>query len=297
MSGNPSHIPIYGLYGEPLNNSDPGSVHIEDIAYRSKDLGWIIKAHRHRKLFQIICIFDARLEVSLAEQTRQLEGNWIISIPPGVAHGFRFQPDSKGFVLSIDNSILIDSTEENLTNSFSPLQQAPQLMEFNAGDAHVSYFLDYIRLLRREFEQYQMGRNDALESLCKLALTSINRQLWSKRMHIELGSVDAQLLAKFWSLVETHYKEHWPIARYANEMHMSNSSLNRLCHQHFGINPKTLVQEKILREARRLLVYTKQSVEEVAYKLGFKDQAYFSRFFKKYAGISPGRYRKKADYK
>ena len=296
MTGDRSNVPVYGLYGEPLKNSDPGFVHIENIAYRSKDLGWVIKEHRHRKLFQIICIFDARLEVTLGNLAHQLEGTWAISIPPGVVHGFCFQPDSKGFVLSVDNSVLLDA-ENNQTSNLSQLQHAPQLVEFNEGDLHFNQFLGYIKHLRQEFEQYQLGRNEALECLSRLALLSVNRQLWSKKMHLKLGNVDAQHLTKFWALIETHYKEHWPMSRYADNMYMSNSTLNRLCHEHFGVNPKALVQEKVLRDAKRLLIYTRQSVEEIAYNLGFKDQAYFSRFFKKNEGISPGHYRKKTDDK
>ncbi|MGB3383878.1 MAG: helix-turn-helix domain-containing protein [Marinomonas sp.] len=47
----------------------------------------------------------------------------------------------------------------------------------------------------------------------------------------------------------------------------------------------------MLLEAKRQLLYTSQSIEEIAYNLGFKDPAYFSRFFKKNTGYPPGRFR------
>ena len=47
-----------------------------------------------------------------------------------------------------------------------------------------------------------------------------------------------------------------------------------------------------LLEAKRLLLFTIRSVEEIAYEIGFRDPAYFSRFFKRYMGEAPGAYRR-----
>lgn len=285
-------VPFYGLYGEPLKNSDPGFIHIEDIADRSTDLGWVIKAHRHSKLFQVLCIFDGQLEVLLDDQKHQLEGNWAISIPPGVVHGFRFQPDSKGFVLSIDNSVLMETPETGGEGAaLHELTAAPQLIDCPPDDEHFRAFLHYIECIRREFRQYQVKRNEAMAWLSKLALLSLNRQLWQKRVYSGAGSTDFSSLNQLWILLETHYRDHWPVSRYAENLHMSTSTLNRLCHAYIGESPKNIIQERVMGEAKRRLRYTRQSVEEIAYTLGFRDQAYFSRFFKKREGVTPGAYR------
>ena len=46
-----------------------------------------------------------------------------------------------------------------------------------------------------------------------------------------------------------------------------------------------------MQEARRLLIFTTASINEIGYQLGFNDPAYFSRFFTREAGMTPGRYR------
>ena len=53
-----------------------------------------------------------------------------------------------------------------------------------------------------------------------------------------------------------------------------------------------MVQERIILEAQRLLLYSNSNVNQVAYRLGFEDASYFVKYFKKYTGVSPKDFRK-----
>jgi len=53
-----------------------------------------------------------------------------------------------------------------------------------------------------------------------------------------------------------------------------------------------LVQERIVLEAKRLLVYGKLTSQEIAFSLGYDDPSYFSRIFKKKCGVSPSEFAK-----
>jgi AraC family transcriptional activator of pobA len=91
--------------------------------------------------------------------------------------------------------------------------------------------------------------------------------------------------------VEEHYQEHWDIAEYAQALTMTLPTLNRLCRQFSGKGALDLIQDRLLLAARRHLIYTDASVEAIAFGLGFQDPAYFSRFFKRRAGVAPGQFR------
>ncbi|NIB38757.1 helix-turn-helix domain-containing protein [Pseudomaricurvus alkylphenolicus] len=285
-------VPLYGLYGEQPIESDPGFVHIEDIAERSSELGWVIKPHRHTRLFQTLCIFDGELTVSLDDNQHELSGSWLVTIPAGVVHGFRFQPDSRGFVLSVDESIMTKAHSDRHLNPATEIHLAPQLMRCNEEERQFRQFLCYIEQIREEFDHYSNDRNQALALLANLTLLSLNRQLQQNRLETDIADRESLLLNRFRALVERHFREHWPVSLYAEELHVSTSTLNRLCHEFAGASPKTIVQQRLMAEAKRRLVYTRQSVEEIAFLLGFKDQGYFSRFFKKLEGVTAGAYRK-----
>ena len=59
-----------------------------------------------------------------------------------------------------------------------------------------------------------------------------------------------------------------------------------------GKTPKQLIDDRLLLEAKRLLVYTNHSIKEIGFQLGFEEPTNFSRFFRKQAGHSPAEFRK-----
>lgn len=68
---------------------------------------------------------------------------------------------------------------------------------------------------------------------------------------------------------------------------MTESRLNDLCRRFANRPPKRLIFDRLLREAKRMLLFSACTVHETAYSLGFKDPAYFARFFNRLEGCSP----------
>ena len=176
-------------------------------------------------------------------------------------------------------------------NPATEIQLAPQLIKCDEREHNFRQFLCYIEQIREEFYHYNSDRNQALALLANLAILSMNRQLQHNRLRTGSGDQSLLLLNRFRALVEHHFHEHWPISLYADELHVSTSTLNRLCREYVGASPKAIVQQRLMAEAKRRLEYTRQSIEGIAYTLGFKDQSYFSRFFKKLEGETAGHYR------
>ena len=78
---------------------------------------------------------------------------------------------------------------------------------------------------------------------------------------------------------------------YARSAGFSVSQFSHLFKKHYGTSPMAYFIELRIQRAKELLDNTGMSVKEVAWKLGFDDQLYFSRIFKKVSGISPTAYR------
>ena len=103
-------------------------------------------------------------------------------------------------------------------------------------------------------------------------------------------------LAAFRRLIETRFRDHWTVEQYADELGLSPARLNRLCNQLLGKTAKTLPHERLLLEIKRRLIYTRSTLDEIAWDLGFRDPAYFSRFFKRATGSTPGSYRSEHNF-
>lgn len=109
------------------------------------------------------------------------------------------------------------------------------------------------------------------------------------------GSADrphAGLVTRFRVLLEQHYsREHRP-AFYANRLGVTTDHLSAVVRCDTGQSAGRLIAERVFLEGRRLLLHTDRSVASIAVELGFEDQSYFSRAFRRVTGRSPSDYRR-----
>lgn len=103
---------------------------------------------------------------------------------------------------------------------------------------------------------------------------------------------DKQLFYHFIQLLNERYIEYSYADLFANALHVSHKKLNETAKNITGKTACYLVEEKIVTEAKKILTQSKQQVKQIAWQLGYEDQYYFSRIFKKQVGISPKEYRK-----
>jgi AraC family transcriptional activator of pobA len=102
------------------------------------------------------------------------------------------------------------------------------------------------------------------------------------------------LFSRFLLMVEEHFLERRPLARYARGLGLSTQRLNRLARAESGRSALEIVHERLTREACRRLFYIAAPAEKLALELGFEDPAYFNRFFKRRTGLTPHRWREQA---
>ncbi|MHA4808679.1 helix-turn-helix domain-containing protein [Flavitalea flava] len=100
------------------------------------------------------------------------------------------------------------------------------------------------------------------------------------------------VLQNFRKLVEQQYMKMKLPKEYAGLLNVTPNYLNALCQDVLGISAGEVIRERILLEAKRLLVNASLGIGEIAYQLNFQDNSYFTKFFKKYAGMTPEEFRK-----
>ncbi len=284
-------IPGFALYGDDNNQPQPEFVHIEDIADRSQKHDWKIKPHRHGKLFQLLFIDNGSVELCLDEQSHKLNGFWIITVPPGTVHGFCFPADTKGKVLTIVDSLL-EGHEPQIQRYFNQLLAQPYRIQLNYEDVLFKQLTHSFESISQELKLAQHNQQQMLNCLIQMLLINLTRQL-ENHPNTEQKSHHSrqQLVNQFKQLLEEKHLQHWTVQQYAKSLNTSTSSLNRLCGELTGISAKAIIQNRLLIEIKRRLIYTQLPLDSIAYTLGYKDPSYFSRFFKKHEGVSPGQYR------
>ncbi|HEY8331262.1 MAG TPA: helix-turn-helix domain-containing protein, partial [Pseudomonas sp.] len=101
----------------------------------------------------------------------------------------------------------------------------------------------------------------------------------------------AILLEQFRELVNRQFRQHWPLELYAERLGISAAQLGRICREELGESAMGLINARLMREAQRQLAYTELEIKQIAHALGFRDTSYFSRYFRKQAGIKPSEFR------
>jgi AraC family transcriptional regulator, transcriptional activator of pobA len=92
---------------------------------------------------------------------------------------------------------------------------------------------------------------------------------------------------KFEELIDRYYRIMKSAHDYADKLNITEKHLNRICRNCFNKTSTRLIAERIILEAKRLLIYGKLNVTEIGAELGYNDPSYFIRFFKKNAGLTP----------
>jgi len=105
-------------------------------------------------------------------------------------------------------------------------------------------------------------------------------------------TVANSLQGDFNQLLERWYKKERSIQAYADKLQVSLVVLNQTIKAFTGMTASEQIQKRIILEAKRQLSYTRQSVSEIAYALGFEDPNYFWKYFKRYTGLTPGIFRR-----
>lgn len=92
--------------------------------------------------------------------------------------------------------------------------------------------------------------------------------------------------------VDMSFKEQHTVAYYADKLCLTPNYLNEIVTLSMQISAKQYISNKIIGEAKRMLIYTDLPVSEIAAILTYETVSYFIRFFQKHTGQSPLAYRK-----
>jgi AraC family transcriptional activator of pobA len=135
-----------------------------------------------------------------------------------------------------------------------------------------------------EWQQRMLGA-------CLTVLLTFLSRLYTEQYPEAEPTPDQRLLRAYQAKVEECFREVHEVGAYATQLHISAGHLSEVIKAQTGRPAIKHLHERLVLEARRLLLHTQQPLKEIAYDLGFQDASYFNRFFKREAGTTPADYR------
>jgi len=281
-----STVPSFFLFGEPLRTVEGKFIHLEELDDRTRPNNWNIRAHAHADLNHVFHISAGGGVMHVDDQTIAFAAPCLLLVPSGRVHGFAYEVETAGSVLTIADSYLRDLTARE--PAFATLFHAPRQTPLDGR----SRIPGALAELSRELVWTAPGGAAAAEAhLLTILVEALRRQVQDEAASPAARGGHVTLVARFRELVEAHYREGLPMEAYARTLGVALPRLRAACMRAAGASPLRLVQDRLMLEAKRALLYSNMTIAEVGYHLGFEDPAYFSRFFAKAEGLSPKRYR------
>ncbi len=306
----PTPVPRFALYGAAP--AAPGQappwldlVHVERIPERSRLFDWEIRPHAHDALIQLLVPVSGGGEAVVDDRRWRLQPPCVVAVPAGWVHGFRFEPGTDGTVITAAQRTL-ESLAAVAAPALLPRLRRPWLLPLQGAGRHADAVLPLVDALVREAGVHAPGAVAAGPALLLALFVQVARL--AAAAEADAGPVapaaaavaaaaaatrlrPAQQIERFRALLDTHCRQRLPVTHYAQALGLTAGQLTRLCRQVLGQSSLAAINARTLHEAQRELVYSKLSIKQLAAELGFADEAYFGRFFKKQTGQRPGDFR------
>jgi AraC-like DNA-binding protein len=221
-----------------------------------------------------------------------VEAGQIYFMIPGQVHSWDFKSQPGGYIVNFSeqyiHSLLANPRYTDQFSFFSGIARQQVITIPKDGRSKIAAILETVI-------KEGNSRNNLKDDYARTALVQlfILVSRYTNNEDDKPGNKhNSVLLRNFQKLIEEHYKEKKLPRDYAAMLYVTPNHLNSLCKDVTGRSAGELIRDRILLEAKRLLVNAKLDVSEIALALDFMDNSYFTKFFKKYEGITPEAFRK-----
>lgn len=295
----PDAIPVHSL------PKSPGTVPALKI-YRFKNSAGIPKdipeslpftplptdtPHRHT-YYEILFIEEGQGFHEIDFYSYPVQGSGLHFLTPGQVHLLTFSTACQGFIVAFseDYYSFYNPAAPSLSQFpfFQPGRRQP-VIALSSIERH--YFHNMMENmvadhLGDEPDQALIGK------YLGLLLQKSNGLFNHEKNAADVSSLSVpELVGRFQELVEKNFREMHEVQQYAVELAVSPDYLSKIVKKYLGTPSQEYILDKLLLEAKRLLVFTNLSSKEIAYHIHIDDPSYFGRIFKRKTGLTPSEYR------
>ena len=178
------------------------------------------------------------------------------------------------------------NSSHNMINVSTAEQQRDLLIEY-----YTYKVKDHFEDILKEGQAEQPLNDDLVKTLLVRLFIEVGRSTTQIQAQNN-NSYNHTLLKNYQNLIEQNFASIRLPKQYAALLYITPHHLNAICNDFLGVSAGNLIRERVILEAKRLLINLDLLISEIAQKLNFDDQSYFIKFFKKYEGLTPEKFRK-----
>ena len=240
--------------------------------------------HRHA-YHEIIWIRQGSASHLLDGDHLAFSAQTLLVVPKGRIHSFHPSADCLGLVIRFADEFLLEPSPL----LFSQIVGHRQLHLDNAQSEVVE---SYFTLLRSEQARADPYHRNALRYLLAAFIARLEELLLvSSRMCPPDFTNTLWIWNRLNGLIEEHFKKEHQVGFYAQELGVSIRKLGEIVRLYTGRYFSDIIDQRLVTEAKRMILFSGLSFKEVAFTLGFENQSYFGKVFRKLTGKTPSDFR------
>jgi AraC family transcriptional regulator, transcriptional activator of pobA len=282
---------LYASFGGKLEQDVDFTIHRNEELFPS----FPIKSPLFRTSFYTVLILhEGRGRYLVDDQSYVTRGNIVYFTNPGHLKGFEVDEPLQGYIITFSESFLKQYVHENILDEFPFLiaEVAPP----SYPDRNIFQIFDDLGdQLLHEYQSNSAYKYQVIGCLTVVLLLKIKEWFWRAYDPRTEASTSSNITLTFQRNLEAHFRDLiagrgdrlFQVQDYAQAQSLHPNYFSTVIKYRTGKSVNSWIAEKTIAEAKALLARSSESVQEIAFRLGFKDASHFSRFFKKHTELSP----------
>ncbi|WP_103072010.1 AraC family transcriptional regulator [Aquimarina sediminis] len=275
------------------NTGNIESFYANDFATHISNNKHII-SHPHKHNFYLSVLFTKGTGIHEIDfESYHIKPGSVFLLRPGQTHFWKFTTKGEGYIF-FHSKEFYEATHQNKNLNIFPFffsnQNSPCIY---LNKKTMGLVEPLFSAILKESYSKAILKKQKLINLIDLIYIELSRLIVQDNFEDLISSKNQSMkLYKFEQLVEEKYKTQKSAIAYAKDMNLSVKHLNRICQKTIGKTTTDVILERVILEAKRLILYSDNNLTEIAWDLGYNDYSHFSKLFKQKSKISPSQFQK-----
>lgn len=264
-----------------------------DGGSKSAFRGYFLEEDEHATDFYELIFWESgNGNLLLDDRKIALNAQSVIFIPPYKKRKWQVKKSAVSFRIILFREDFLNAYLKNqlfLCNMPCFYSRNPGILTLNSSQWKET--LELTEKIITEIQQLQADSDNMLHAQLTYLLSQLSRH-YIRQYDLSADDSGHILSHRFRHMLDTGLKGGFTVADYARELGTSRVTLNKYCVSSFGSTAGELLRQRLLYEIKSALLYSNQSLKEIADLLGFKETSNLSRFFRHLTGMTTSAYKK-----
>jgi AraC family transcriptional activator of pobA len=279
--------PIYNI--ERFNcNSVNSDLYINTFQSHLIDHSFVEEPHRHNSYVLVFFTKGSGIH-EIDFDTYSIQPGSMFFLQPGQMHHWELSDDVEGFVIFYSQEMYNLYFGQKTIAEYPFYNSVNNKPEIVFDENEMEAVLSYFNAMIAEIQGDQLLKRDKIMNLLDIIHIEISRKYNASQMH-QAHSYNSKI-KEFEQVLEKNFRSEKTPSFYASQLHITLKHLNRICNEILKKTTTEVITNRIILEAKRMLMDKKMTINEIAAELGYDDYSYFTRLFKKQTAMTPTAFR------